>query len=890
MDHNDGERKLFVIDSHALIYRAYHAVPTLTSQNRNVNAVYGFLSIFLKIINRYQPDYIVCAFDLSSSTLIKKGKFDWYKANREKSPDELIAQFEYIKDILNSFNIKILESIDYEADDIVASLVKKFRNEKLHIYVVTGDKDLIQLVEENVDIIMPGKSFSDPLDISSNNVKDFLGFDKKYLLTYKSLKGDPSDNIPGVPGIGDKIAKDLILEFGDLDDIYKNISKIKKTVAEKLLNNKDIAYESNNAASLFYDIKFDFQLDELTINFDVEKIVGKLKEYEFNSFIKKYFDLKEETISKDKKINNVVSNNQLKNLYDAGVYNEFSENAKNTKKVFFDILVEGDSIFYIVLSFDLKKYFYLKNINGNISKLKEIFEDNSIEKVGFDLKQTMKLLYMNDIEVNGMYFDINLAYFLLSNKNLHLKNIIYELFNEEVDDYSDLTFNGKYLISDIEENKVIKSIANNVHYIYQLYNLFIQDLNKDQKINDVMFKIDLPLIKILFNIEREGILLDTHYLKDLYDNIKDELSDLEKKIYQIAGEEFNISSSKQLSNILYQKLKLPFFKKLKSGIFATDELTLSILSNDYEIIDFIRKYKELKKIETTYTLNLIKLVDSNNKLHTTYNLTGVSTGRLSSKNPNLQNIPNKTNLGRDIRRAFVAEKDNVLVSLDYSQIELRLMAHFSKDKNMIDAFRDNLDIHKYTASKIFNKGEDMISDSERNRAKTINFGIIYGLSSFGLSRQLGISRSDADSFIKSYFDTFPGIRDYYKYIEDFVAKNGFVETLYGRKRYFNINSGSYIAKSQMIREAINMPIQGTSADIIKIAMIKINDNLLEKFNSTIRLQIHDELVFSLSKKSNLEKFIKDVSLVMSDFPEISVPLKVDSKYGTNLRDLKRGGV
>ena len=370
--------------------------------------------------------------------------------------------------------------------------------------------------------------------------------------------------------------------------------------------------------------------------------------------------------------------------------------------------------------------------------------------------------------------------------------------------------------------------------------------------------------------------------------IKEKIKNIEKKIYSISGSNFNISSSVQLSNFLYQDLKLPIFKKLKSGIFPTDELTLSNLSSEHEVIDLIRKYKELKKIETTYTLSLVKLVDKNSRLHTTYNIAGVSTGRLSSRNPNLQNIPNKTDIGRDIRRAFIADKGKIFVSFDYSQIELRIMAHYSDDKTMKDAFINNRDIHTYVAAKIFNKKEVNVTQEERNRAKTINFGIIYGLSSYGLSQQLSISRIEATRFIEQYFNTFPSIKDYYQYIDNFVYNNGFVETLFGRKRYFEISSKSYIMKNQIFREAINMPIQGTSADIIKISMNNIyNDKVVQSLNANIILQIHDELVFEVSENVDIKSFIEIISHLMTNFKDISIPLTVDSKYGFNLKELKK---
>ncbi len=895
MDQKPDKKKLLIVDSYALIYRAYHAVPTLTSKGRNVNATYGFFSIFLKIFNKYNPDYIVCTFDSQTSTIIKKNKFSWYKSNREKVPDDLIPQFDYVKDILNSFDISVIESIDYEADDIVASIVKIFKKElDLEIYIITGDKDLIQLVNKGVNVIIPGKSFSDPREITINNVEEFLGFKSKYLLSYKSLKGDPSDNIPGVPGIGDKTAKDLILEFGDLEDIYKNVDKIKKdNLRNKLLNNKELAYDSLEAAKLNYDIHINESISDLGIKFNYSNIISKLKDFDFYSLISKYFpDFNGiNTLENNKIQDNIYSDYEISTLDNKNL-DKFRSKTTTNSKLFFHINFDHitNKIFDIYFKVDNKLIFYFNDFNNKeiIDELKQIFSNKDIEKICFNVKEYLTLLYNIGIKLEDSYFDINLAYFILKNKNLALKSIVFEIFNVEIGNYEELTLKGKFSLFDISKKSIKDLSILNCIYIEKLYIKFTQQLDTDINLKNIYYNIDLPLIKVLFVIEKNGIKLDTTYMIDFNDHLKDKIANIEEKIYSISGSKFNISSSVQLSNFLYHDLKLPIFKKLKSGIFPTDELTLSNLSLEHPVINLIRKYKELKKIETTYTLSLVKLVDEFSRLHTTYNITGVSTGRLSSKNPNLQNIPNKTDLGKDIRRAFIADKGKMFISFDYSQIELRIMAHYSNDKTMKDAFINNIDIHTYTASKIFNKKDSEVTREERSRAKTINFGIIYGLSSYGLSQQLSISRSEATNFIDQYFNTFPSIKEYYQYIDDFVEKNGFVETLFGRKRYFEIFSNSYVMKNQIFREAINMPIQGTSADIIKISMNTIyNDETINSLNANIILQIHDELVFEVPESIVIKDFIEKISNIMTNFNEISVPLIVDSKYGPNLKELKK---
>ncbi len=874
-------KKFFIIDSHALIYRAYHAVPQLTSKNRNVNAVYGFFSILLRLIDKYEPAYIVCAFDSPTSTFIKKKKFTWYKANREKVPDELIEQFEYVKEILRAFNISIIESLDYEADDVVSSIAKKFKKD-FDIFVITGDKDLLQLVDDKVSLIMPGKSFSDPKEINNSNVEEILGFKNKYLLTFKSLKGDPSDNIPGVPGIGDKTAQDLILLYGDLFGIYENIDNVKESLKQKLIKGKQSAYDSFEAAKLFYDIDVNLDVSKIKIAFDYDKIVEKLNEYDFNSLKNKYFSKYkiEENSGVEYKAPKEINDDNIKtiskDLEELKIVYFYILNNHTNNSIYSIFFLVKDTIYYID---DFKK-------DSNIKILKDIFSDINIEKVSFQSKDDMHSLNNIGIPFEGKYFDINLGYFILKGKNTTIKSIIYEIFSVEIEDISLLTMNGKFSLDDIDKEKLLKNSFYYIYYLPLLYENIVHNLEKDDLNNSVFRNIDLPLIKVLFDIEKTGIEIDVEYLKNLYKEINEKILLLENKIFKSVGKDFNISSSLQLSNVLYEDLKLPYFKKLKSGIFPTDDITLEGLSKRNPVVDDIRKYKELKKLNSTYTLSLVKFVDDKLRIHTTYNITGVSTGRLSSKNPNLQNLPNKTELGRDIRKAFIPSKNHIFISFDYSQIELRLMAFFSQDENMKKAFNEGLDIHTYTASQIFNKLEKDITKDERNKAKTINFGVIYGISSYGLSQQLGITRKEANDFIENYFKRFSSIKNYYKYIETFVEKNAFVETLFGRKRHFDTTSGSYIVKSHIFREAINMPIQGTCADIIKISMNKIfNNNEYLKYKAKILMQIHDELVFEVPKNVDKEAFIKLISSLMTDFKEIDIPLRVDSKYGDNLRDL-----
>ncbi len=886
-------KKLFLIDSNALIFRAYHAIPVLKSKDRNVNAVYGFFLIFFKTLQNYNPDYIICTFDSATSSQIRKDKYSWYKANRAETPDDLVDQFSYVKDILKTLNIKIYEEPYYEADDIIASIIEDFKNkDDIDIYVMTGDKDLLQLISKKVSLLMPLKSFSDPVEININNVKDYFGMEPNMVTTYKGLRGDPSDNIPGVSGIGDKGAKDLVSEFGNIYSIYKAIDNIKPSIAKKLIDNKKSALESFDAASLYSNISLkDLDLDKSTVLFDHKSVISKLEEYQFKSLINKYFpdyvNLQNIESEKIGRLNGVI-------IEDLSSFSDFVHKLEKVKEFAFlctiydknklnagllpfgiSIYVEGDNPTFI----DFNNSDIIES--NEFENFRSIFKNEKIRKIGYDIKKQMHFMNNISTKVNGIYFDTQIAYFIIKNRNTSLKNIILDVFDKNLYDI-DILENSKNTKLD---KKTIALIYDDYSkYIYDLYKYIDQQFKKDSTISNVFFEIDMPLVQILYMMECVGIKVNKGFLDKLYDKFELELNALEKDIYKIAGTEFNISSPTQLGNVLFKTLSLKSSGKKKSGIFNTEDSVLQSIEQDNNIVPLIRRYKEVSKIKNTYTKNLVKLTDYSSRLHTRYNITGASTGRLSSSNPNLQNIPIRTETGRQIREAFVADKGKVLFSFDYSQIELRIMAYYSDDPSMKYAFLHDEDIHKYTASIIFQKKLEEVTRDERSVAKTINFGVIYGISSFGLSRQLGISRLEADTFIKNYFDTFSNISKYYDWISNFIKEHNYVETLYGRRRYFDYNKG-YVFEKRIFREAINMPIQGTSADIIKIAMRKISNDIIDKYDANMILQIHDELIFEVSKKVDYNSFVTDIIDAMVEGFKLNVALKVDVKYGANWKNM-----
>ncbi len=893
-----NRKKLFLIDSHSIIFRSYHAISPLTSNGRLVNAAYGFFTILCNILNKFSPDYIACAFDVSDKELFRKKEYSLYKANRQIPPEDLKLQFGYVKDILKAFDIHVFEFPGFEADDVIASLVSKFKNEDINIFVVTGDRDLLQLVDNNVSVILPGKSFSSSIEININNIKDFLGFPHYYLIDYKGLRGDPSDNIPGISGIGDKSAKDLILQFGGLENIYNNIDKIKPALKNKLVNGKDFAFTSKKLSTLFCDIEFpSFLLSDLYINFDKDKVVAKLSEYQFKSLVNKFFP----ELSGDIFNQNIVTEHNFdKNLIDTvDKLSNLVERIKHLNEFAFDTETDSLDIMRskcvgISIAINKKETFYILLTDAQILKsnsfqeLKNIFYDANIKKIGHNLKFDLHSLINIGVNVNGLYFDTQLASRLLNFSSTSLKTLVSEIFNFRMMSYEELTSNFKKTIYELDKNFLSDYSCSDAHFTYLLYKYFDRKFDQDLSQKKVFYYIDMPLIQILFEMEMKGIMINFNMLNGLYNDFSEKINQISKKIFNLAGEEFNILSPKQLGEMLFIKLKIPApVKKNKNGTFSTNEYVLRNLEIDYPIIDLILQFKELSKLRSTYTKSLAELVFDDNRLHTTYNITGTATGRLSSVNPNLQNIPVKSDYGKYIRSAFIADVGKVLFSFDYSQIELRIMAHFSKDVNLKKAFDDHIDVHSYTAALIFNKKYEDVSPQDRRVAKVINFGIIYGISSFGLSQQLSISRSEASKFIENYFNYFPGIKSYYKDIELSVSKNSYVETLFGRRRYFE-KSGGYGYVSRMMREAINMPVQGTNADIIKIAMERISKFLTNYPNISMILQIHDELIFEIENfkdKSQYVDIIKGIKDAMINNFSLDVPLEVEVKYGHDWSNL-----
>ena len=900
------KERIFLIDAYALIFRGYYAFiknPRINSKGVDTSAILGFTNSLFDVIKRESPDYLAVCFDKGGSQDRIK-IFDQYKANRDETPETIKISVPIIEDILKSLNIPILVKDGYEADDIIGTIAKKVSSKNFDTYMVTPDKDFAQLVDESIFMYRPVfgggyetwgvKEVLEKFEISNTSqVIDFL-----------AMKGDSVDNIPGLPGVGDKTAKKFIKQFGSIEGLLENTSELKGKIKEKIEQNKELGILSKKLATIITDVPIEFEVDDFKLKVNkLEKTKKIFEDLEFrrltnsletifvNSKTNTEKDL-EEKISDDKTNYNpgfgqfnlfeAVNNNETK--YEIDVIHQFVE-SEISLKLFFRKLEKQKEVSYNLSTDEVQNSdTILKSVSfswhNNISYvvrndfkkfdliLKTFFENKSISKISNDLKNDIKILGKKNIKILGNIFDIKLAHYLInpdishdlisiSNNylNISVRKKLKELFNYEI---STLAFRLKPLLKkDLETYKQLK-----------LYN-----------------EIEIPLLKTLAEMEIEGINLDVKFLKQLSQKTTGELEKITKKIFEISGEEFNISSPKQLGEILFDKMKISSKpKKTKTGQYSTSEEVLTELATKNEVVKLVLDFRSISKLLNTYIDSLPKqLHKTTNRIHTEYVQTVASTGRLSSINPNLQNIPIRTPRGKEIRKAFIAKnKDYFLMAADYSQIELRIIASLSDEQNMITAFKNKEDIHSSTAAAVFNVPISKVTKEQRSNAKVVNFGIIYGVSAFGLSNQTELNRKESKELIDRYFEKYPMLKKYMNDQISFARSNGFVETILGRRRYLkNINSQNSVVRSAAERNAINAPIQGSAADIIKIAMINIQKELSSKnLKSKMLLQVHDELVFDVFKPE-LNEIIELTKNQMEQAYKISVPLIVDLNYGIN---------
>ena len=886
---------LILIDGNSILNRAFYGTMAnklmMTEDGTYTNAIFGFLNIMFKIIDDIKPEYMVVTFDLKAPTHRHK-LYDQYKANRKGMPNELASQMPILKEILQAMNIKVIEKEGYEADDVIGTLAKWGQKNNLEVTILTGDRDSFQLVDEHIKVRIPhtsqGKTETD--DFTVEKVMEKYGLPPKSLIEVKGLAGDNSDNIPGVPGVGEKTAINLIKDYKNIEGIYKNIDKIKGKLKERLEENKDLAYLSRTLGTIDIKAPIDKKLEEMKLtDWDNNKVYELFTKLKLNRFIERF---------------NLESNeNQNEKTIDIKCVEASTEQIQNIKQE----IQDSKQIFYYMIKQEKQNFKILgKTIGGitvfsikdntaylikDIEELRDIFENKEILKIGYKQKKDYILLKQIGIIPQNLMFDIEIAGYLL-NSNINKYSIEYlasEYLNLDISKYLEEDEPEEKQMSLFGEQETEKISKTNYVYSYVIKELYLE-LNKKMIETDVMelFKtIEMPLSEVLADMEYNGIYVDEKKLQQFGEELKIKINDLTKEIHELAGEEFNINSTKQLGEILFEKLGLPMAKKNKKG-YATGVEILEKLKNTHPIIEKLLEYRKLVKLNSTYVEGLIPYINVNTKkIHSQFHQTVTATGRISSTEPNLQNIPSRNEVGKNLRKVFKPEKGKIFVDADYSQIELRVLAHISNDEHMIQAFNNNEDIHQQVASKVFDKPIEKVTKEERTRAKAVNFGIVYGISDFGLAEQLGISRKEAKKYIYQYLEKYKGIKDFMDNIVTKTKEIGYVETLFHRRRYVpEINSNNYMVRQFGNRIAMNTPIQGTAADIMKLAMINIYNKLnAENLKSKIILQVHDELLIDtfIEEKEKVEEIVKQE---MENVIQLKIPLKVDIEEGKNLYDAK----
>ncbi len=895
------KKKLFLIDAYALIFRGYYAFiknPRINSKGLDTSAILGFTNSLFDVIKREKPEFLAVCFDKGGSKDRIK-IYEKYKANRDETPEAIKVAVPIIENILNSLGISILVKNGYEADDIIGTISKKASIENYQTYMVTPDKDFAQLVNDSVFIYRPVfgggyetwgvKEVLEKFEISKpSQVIDFL-----------AMKGDSIDNIPGLPGVGDKTAKKFINEYGSIENLLNNTDKLKGKLKEKIELNKELGILSKKLATIITDVPINYDIKNFTLSpqnlEETKKIFDELEFRRLSSSLNSIFTNSKniiENVNSLKKNNesigadfgqfslfdNQISSNNINKLeltsqkiISKKSMNLLLSRLKKQKKVSYNLISDSDDFSLKEISLCWEKgitYEISKDYEGFKNALKQLFENKNILKISGDLKNDIKLIENEGVKIEGEIFDVKLAHYLIN------PDISHDLTN----------LSNSYLDAKIDKNSTELLSGEIANINIQLAELLNKDLEKF-KLLELYKSIEIPLLKTLSKMERVGINLDSHFLKNLSKKTTKDLNILKEKIYKIAGVEFNISSPKQLGEVLFERLKISSKpKKTKTGQYSTSEDILAELVDENIIIKLILEYRSISKLLNTYIDSLPKQVSGKSgRIHTQYVQTVASTGRLSSINPNLQNIPIRSERGREIRKAFIPKnKDYFILAADYSQIELRIIASISKEENMINAFKNDEDIHAATASSVFNVPISNVSREQRSNAKIVNFGIIYGVSAFGLSNQTDLNRNESKLLIDTYYKKYPRLKEYISDQISFARNNGYVQTLLGRRRYLkDINSRNAVVRGTAERNAINAPIQGSAADIIKIAMINIQNKLeSEDYQSKMLLQVHDELVFDVFKPE-LNRVINMVKSEMMNAYKIEVPLKVDINYGLN---------
>ena len=943
-----AQKRLFLLDAYALIFRGYYAFiknPRINSKGMDTSAIMGFMNSLMDVIRREKPDHLAVAFDKGGSTY-RFEMYEQYKAHRDETPEAIKIAVPYIQNLLRAMHIPIIEMPGFEADDLIGTLAKQAEKEGFQVFMVTPDKDFAQLVSENIFMYKPARMGNDieiwgiPQVLEKFEIQDPL-----QVIDYLGMMGDAADNIPGLPGVGEKTAKKLLAEFGSLENMLANTDKLKGAIKDKIEANAELGILSKKLATILLDCPVQFNEQDYELSKpDVEKTDALFQELEFRQMKtqfdklfgtgKEYDEIEtngdNSPTQSAKKTAPKRSNEDQFDLFgfsdetgDANTTHSSYKNLSNTDH--FYQLVQGDMAVKLLVnqlqnqasvcfdtettgintlhaelvglsfSFEKGKGFYVPfpenqdEAKALLEKFRPFFENEQIEKIGQNLKYDVKILKNYGLSVAGKLFDTMLAHYLINPDMRHNMDVLSETYLQ----YSPQSIEtligkkGKNQLSmrEVALEEIKEYAAEDADVTLQLKEIFSPILDKAET-KKLFDEIEVPLIEVLADMETEGINLDVPFLKEMSVAMQQEIAAFEQKIYETAGEKFNLASPKQLGDVLFDKLKIGGAKqkKTKTGQYATGEEVLSYLVKEHPIVADILEWRQMVKLQSTYIDALPLQVDpKTQRVHTDYMQTVAATGRLSSNNPNLQNIPVRTERGRLIRKAFIARNENyVLLSADYSQIELRIIAALSGEDNMIKAFQNNEDIHKSTAAKVFNVSLDEVTKEQRSHAKTVNFGIIYGVSAFGLSNQTNLSRQESAALIEAYYNTYPKLKAYMQNQVDFARENGYVQTVLGRRRYLkDINSANAMVRSGAERNAVNAPIQGSAADIIKIAMIRIHHRLkTEQWKSKMLLQVHDELVFDvhLSEIETIKPLIKHE---MEQAFVMQVPLEVDMGMGDN---------
>ena len=900
---------LIVFDGHALMHRAFHALPALavTKTGEPTGALYGFSTMLLKVLAEYKPTHWAIALDAPAPTF-RHEQFKAYKAHRKPAPDELKIQLARVRDLIKAFNAPSFEIPGYEADDIIGTISRKASEQGVDTVIVTGDTDTLQLVSPHVRVLTPkpGRPFSDTIIYDEAAVQQRYELSPKQLSDFKGLKGDPSDNIPGVRGIGEKTATKLIQAFGSIEGIYQHIAEVTPPKAQETLRqNEKEARQSKELVTIDTDVPIDFNLDACRVTtYERARVSELFRELEFFTLLPKL----PEAMSKEEKpapalTQTVKEATDYKIVDTPEALDEVIQNLSRAESFSFDVETTGmdprqSSLVGISLSAAPGKAWYLPvgHSSGKqlplaqvVEKLKPLLEDRKLAKVAQNGKYDMTVLQKYKVKVENLSFDTMIAAYLLGEKALGLKPLAFSKLGIEMTPITNLIGTGAKQISMswVDIPRAAEYACADADMTFRLGKLLEPEL-KAQDLWKLFADVEMPLLPVLLRMETNGVALDTARLREMFWGMSERMSKLENEIYKNVGHMFNINSTQQLGGVLFDELKLPRARKTKSG-YSTDASVLESLKGTHPIIELLLEFRQLGKLKSTYIDALPALIDPDTgRVHTSFNQTGTTTGRLSSSDPNLQNIPVRTEEGRQVRKAFIAEKEtSLLMGADYSQIDLRALAHLSRDPRLLAAFAQGEDIHATTASQVFGVPLSDVTKDMRRLAKTINFGVIYGMSEYGLEQATELSRQEAAQFIKSYFEKYSGVKEYLDRTKKEAAHKGYVQTVLGRRRYIpEINSSNAQVKMSAERMAINMPVQGTSADIIKVAMIQLQHEMDHQgFEAKMILQVHDELLFELPQEE-LEK-LKDLVLqIMPNAIKLSVPVKVDIKTGKSWGDME----